>query len=58
MKISKINNTQINKLWDNHIAPLLKEYLRSEFTENEIYKELDKAKNIFKLEQKKNDKNS
>jgi 5-methylcytosine-specific restriction endonuclease McrBC GTP-binding regulatory subunit McrB len=52
MKISKINHTQINKLWDNHIASLLKEYLRSEFTENEIYEEIDKAKKIFKLEQK------
>jgi len=52
MKISNINNTQINKLWDNHISPLLKEYLRAEFTENEIQKELKKAKDIFKFASK------
>jgi 5-methylcytosine-specific restriction endonuclease McrBC GTP-binding regulatory subunit McrB len=55
MKISNINNTQINKLWDNHIAPLLKEYLRSEYSENDIAKELKKAKDIFKIH---NDTNS
>ncbi len=54
MKISNINNTQINKIWMENIAPLLKEYLRTEFSENEIKKELDKAKKIFTLENSKN----
>ena len=49
MKISTINNTQINKLWSNNIAPLLKEYLRAEYSENEIQKELEKVKKNFKL---------
>jgi len=49
MKIPNINNTQINKLWNNHIEPLLKEYLRSEYSENDIQKELEKVKKDFKI---------
>ena len=43
----KLNSQQIKKTWDNNIAPLLKEYLRSEYKENDIKKHLEKAKNIF-----------
>jgi hypothetical protein len=60
MKLSNINNTQINKVWIENIAPLLKEYLRTEFSENDIKKELDKAKKLFTLpiKIKINDNNS
>jgi len=54
MKLSNINNTQINKIWIENIAPLLKEYLRTEFSENDIKKELNKAKKIFTLKNSKN----
>ena len=43
----KLNSQQIKMTWDNNIAPLLKEYLRSEYKENDIKKHLDVAKNIF-----------
>jgi 5-methylcytosine-specific restriction protein B len=43
----KLNSQHIKKAWDNNIAPLLKEYLRSEYKENDIKKHLDVAKNIF-----------
>ncbi len=43
----KLNSQQIKKTWDNNITPLLKEYLRSEYKENDIKKHLDVAKNIF-----------
>ena len=53
IKITNINSTQINKLWGNHIEPLLKEYLRSEYNENEIQKKLKDAKEIFTLPKNK-----
>ena len=49
MKINSINNTQIKKLWDNHIAPLLKEYLRAELSQNEIDKKLEELQKEFKI---------
>lgn len=49
MKISSINNTQINKLWENHIAPLLKEYLRAELSKNDIDKKLIELKKDFTI---------
>jgi 5-methylcytosine-specific restriction endonuclease McrBC GTP-binding regulatory subunit McrB len=50
LKIDRINTSKINKLWDNHIAPLLKEYLRSEYSENELEGKIDEAKqNAFTL---------
>ncbi|MDD3591872.1 MAG: AAA family ATPase [Sulfurovum sp.] len=49
MKLNSINNTQINKLWENHIAPLLKEYLRAELSQNEIDKKLVELKKEFKI---------
>ncbi len=49
IKIDNINNTQLKKLWDNHISPLLKEYLRSELSQNEIDKKLFEIEKDFKL---------
>jgi len=49
MKINAINNTQINKLWANHIAPLLKEYLRAELSQNDIDKKLIELKKEFTI---------
>jgi MoxR-like ATPase len=51
LKIDKINKTQILKLWENHIAPLLKEYLRSDYSESEIEGKLDEAKKKFVISQ-------
>lgn len=47
LKLDKINSSQLSKLWDSHIAPLLKEYLRSEYRENEIKGRLNKAYEIL-----------
>lgn len=49
MKINAINNTQIKKLWDSHIAPLLKEYLRAELSQNDIDKKLEELQKEFKI---------
>jgi len=54
MKLSNINNTQINKIWIENIAPLLKEYLRAEYSQDEIEKKLIEAKKIFTLPKKEN----
>jgi hypothetical protein len=51
MKIDTINATLINRLWANHIAPLLKEYMRSEYSQNDIDGKLEDAKKIFSLKQ-------
>lgn len=49
LRPTSLNATQINKVWVNNIAPLLKEYLRAEYQENEVKVHLDKAKSLFKL---------
>ena len=53
MKIKNINNNQINNLWEEHISPLLKEYLRSESNEKEIEEKLKEAKKRFTLKENK-----
>ena len=50
IKINSINNTQIKKLWENHIAPLLKEYLRAELSQNDIDKKLEELQKEFKIQ--------
>ena len=49
MKINTINNTQIKKIWESHIAPLLKEYLRAELSQNDIDKKLEELQKEFKI---------
>jgi len=47
------NNLQqimLDKLWDSNLKPLLFEYLRAEYPENEIINKLETAKDIFKLD--------
>jgi hypothetical protein len=50
LKPTKINKDQLNKVWENNIAPLLKEYLRAEYNESDIKKHLVKAKDLFKID--------
>jgi 5-methylcytosine-specific restriction endonuclease McrBC GTP-binding regulatory subunit McrB len=54
-RISEVTNMNINKLWDSKIKPLLKEYLRAEYSQDEIGKKLLEAKKIFTLPKKEND---
>ena len=58
--IKSIDNKGINTLWDSKIEPLLKEYLRSEYSADEIFNKLVEAKAIFTLPkiEKNNDTNS
>ena len=42
----------MNKLFDYPIEPLLSEYLRSEYNEEDIEKHVKNLKNHFKLESK------
>ncbi len=49
LKPEKLNASQISKVWNNNIAPLLKEYMRAEYPEGEIESHLSKAKRIFSL---------
>ena len=57
--IKKIDKKEIDKLWNSKLEPLLKEYLRAEYTQDEIINKLQEAKSIFTLSKKENnDKNS
>jgi len=53
-----INSAQMNNAWKDHIAPLLKEYLRSTCKENDIEKHLKEAQKKFTLPKDNNDQNS
>lgn len=56
LKPTSLSASQLDKVWTNNIAPLLKEYLRAEYPENEIKSHLDKAKTLYSWV--KNDKNN
>jgi len=56
-KNKKINNSQMSTLWEEKIAPLLKEYLRTTYSESEIKKHLAEAKKIFALPKKNSNGN-
>ncbi len=45
----KIKNKDLENLFDFSIAPLLKEYVRAEYSEDQIENKVDEAKKIFKL---------
>jgi len=49
MKPKKLTQTELDRVWLEHISPLLKEYLRTDYSEKEIIKHLDEAKKIFKF---------
>jgi 5-methylcytosine-specific restriction endonuclease McrBC GTP-binding regulatory subunit McrB len=57
--IKAVNNSEIEKLWNSKISPLLKEYLRAEYSQDEIINKLKEAKEIFTLpKENKSDTNS
>jgi len=64
LKISKfingneIKNKSLKELFDYHIAPLIREYLRTEYNEDEIDKHLKEMKNIFSIKDKSDKDNS
>lgn len=47
---NEIKSTHMNSLFDEALAPLLKEYLRSEFAEKDIANEIKKLRKNFKIE--------
>lgn len=50
MRPDTLRNPNLDKVWNENIAPLLKEYIRAiESDENEIQKKINEAKKIFKL---------
>jgi len=48
----KLNNTELNKVWEERFAPLLREYLRAEYSESDIEEKLKEMKKLFKLPEK------
>lgn len=49
--IKSLDNKGMESLWNSKIEPLLKEYLRAEYSQDEIYNKLQEAKEIFKLKE-------
>lgn len=49
MKPKKLIQKELDKVWQENIASLLKEYLRAEYSQDEIAVKLSEAKDIFKL---------
>ena len=47
--IKSIDKKELNNLWNSKLEPLLKEYLRAEYSQDEIIGKLDEAKKIFTL---------
>jgi 5-methylcytosine-specific restriction enzyme B len=47
--IKVVNNIEIEQLWSSKISPLLKEYLRAEYSQDEIMNKLQESKEIFTL---------
>ena len=44
LKPKKLTKSDINKLWNEHISPLLKEYLRTQYNGKEIQAHIEKIK--------------
>ena len=44
LKPKKLTKSEINKLWNEHISPLLKEYLRTQYSGKDIETRLNKIK--------------
>ena len=49
MKPKNLTKKELDRVWLEHISPILKEYLRAEYPEKEIIGKLAKAQNIFKI---------
>lgn len=49
MKPKNLTKKELDRVWLEHISPILKEYLRAEYSEKEIIGKLAKAQNIFKI---------
>jgi len=49
MKPKNLSQTELDRVWTEHISPILKEYLRAECNENEINTHLEIASKIFKF---------
>lgn len=49
MKPKNLTKKELDRVWLEHISPILKEYLRAEYSEKDIIGKLEEAQNIFKL---------
>jgi hypothetical protein len=49
MKPKNLTKKELDRVWLEHISPILKEYLRAEYSEKDIIKKLEEAQKIFKL---------
>ncbi len=49
MKPKRLIQNELNRVWIEHIAPILKEYLRAEYSEQEIDSHLKDAKKVYSL---------
>ena len=52
MKVGKLTKANLDELFDLRIAPLLKEYLRAEYSTPEIQTKLKDVKEAFTLKKK------
>ena len=49
MKPKNLTKKELDRVWLEHISPILKEYLRAEYSEKDIIGKLAEAQNKFKL---------
>ena len=49
MKPKNLTKKELDRVWLEHISPILKEYLRAEYPEKEIIGKLEEAQKIFKI---------
>lgn len=49
MQAKSLNNTELKRVWDERISPILREYLRAQFADAEIDKKLKDAQKTFQL---------
>ena len=49
MKPKNLTKKELDRVWLEHISPILKEYLRAEYSEKEIIGKLEEAQKIFKI---------
>jgi 5-methylcytosine-specific restriction endonuclease McrBC GTP-binding regulatory subunit McrB len=54
----KLTAASKNEMWENHIQPLIREYLRALYTETEIKTKLEEAEKIFMPKQESSTQNS
>lgn len=49
MKPKNLTKKELDRVWLEHISPILKEYLRAEYSEKDIIGKLEEAQKIFKI---------